>query len=168
MCLDDLPAVTAIDAASFPTAWPVSGYRHELAKNERATYYVLVHRPAGQLARIIGYTGYWLMGDELHLSTIAVAPRWRGRGLGELLLLQVLFDALSNRATMVTLEVRRGNEIAQSLYRKYEFAVVGERRGYYRDTGEDALLMTLELAEAPIRQQLEEHRDELWQRMGEV
>ncbi|MCA9990202.1 MAG: GNAT family N-acetyltransferase, partial [Anaerolineales bacterium] len=91
---------------------------------------------------------------------IATHPRWRGRGLGERLLLHMLAQAASLGATLVTLEVRRSNGAALGLYHKVGFVVVGERRGYYKDTQEDALqedalLMNLEpLQAAAVQGQL--------------
>ena len=82
------------------------------------------------------------MHDEAHISTIAIHPAWRGHGLGEYMLLAMLAEAEALKAAMVTLEVRVTNDRAQELYRKYHFEVVGRRRGYYSDNGEDALLMT--------------------------
>ena len=162
----DLDAVVEIEAHSFPTAWSREGYEHEIKRNERATYYVLTHSTSGRAPAVIGYAGYWLMADEAHISIIAVAPAWRGRGLGELLLLQLLAHALAAGAILATLEVRNTNEIAHALYRKYGFAVVGRRKGYYKDTGEDALLMTVSWEDAnEYRQQLRQARRRLWQRL---
>jgi [ribosomal protein S18]-alanine N-acetyltransferase len=42
---------------------------------------------------------------------------------------------------MVVLEVRPSNVEARGLYESFGFRVVGRRRGYYYDTGEDALVM---------------------------
>ena len=91
---------------------------------------------------MLGYAGLWLLIDEAHISTIAVAPEWRGRGLGELLLASLLERAISIGADVATLEVRASNLVAQNLYRKYRFTVVGVRKGYYTDNFEDALVMT--------------------------
>lgn len=139
MRLPDLAAVRAIDHLSFPTPTKNSVYQYELDHNKMAHYQVLC---AGEM--IVGYAGFWLMGDECHVSTIATHPDWRGRGLGELLLLNMLFMANEQAAQLVTLEVRQSNLAAQALYHKYRFAIVGERRRYYKDTGEDALIMTYE------------------------
>ena len=139
MCLPDLAVVRLIDQLSFPTPTKNSVYQYELDHNKMAHYQVLCAADA-----VIGYAGFWLMGDECHISTIATHPDWRGRGLGELLLLNMLFLANEQAAQMVTLEVRQSNLTAQALYRKYQFAIVGERRRYYKDTGEDALIMTQE------------------------
>ena len=84
------------------------------------------------------------MGDEVHVSTIAIQPEQRGKHLGEFLLLNMLFLAYAHPACLVTLEVRQSNIAAQQLYAKYDFAVVGERPRYYKDTGEHAILMTAE------------------------
>lgn len=167
MRLDDLNVVTAIEARSLPTPWPAAGYRRELTANERAHYYVLtVLTPkAGGQSPIIGYAGHWLVAGEAHVSIIAVDPDWRGRGLGGLLLLNLLFVALSQGADLATLEVRCHNQSAQALYQKYHFEIVGRRPGYYKDTGEDAILMTLPLDHEDSRQQLERQRRRLWQRL---
>jgi [ribosomal protein S18]-alanine N-acetyltransferase len=96
------------------------------------------------LASIIGFAGLWLMLDEAHITTIATHPDYRGRGLGELLLCSMTKIAYEIGAQRVTLEVRVSNAIAQSLYRKYGFMVVGTRRRYYSDNNEDAYIMTTE------------------------
>ncbi len=93
---------------------------------------------------ILGYSGFWLMVGEAHISTIAVQPNWRRRGIGELLLVAMLDRAMELEAEMATLEVRVSNVTAQNLYRKYGFRQVGLRRRYYRDSGEDALIMSTE------------------------
>lgn len=139
MQLADLKAVLAIDRLAFPTPTKASVYEYELSHNQLAHYQVLIAAET-----IVGYAGFWLLSDECHISTIATHPDWRGRGLGELLLLNLLFLANEQAAQMVTLEVRQSNLAAQALYYKYQFAIVGERRRYYKDTGENALIMTRE------------------------
>src|SRR5579859_613145 len=101
--------------------------------------------PAAPLRYVIGYSGFWFIIDEAHISTIAVAPEWRGHRVGERLFVAMLEQALDLGALTATLEVRVTNDRAQGLYRKYHFEVVGRRKHYYRDNGEDALLMTAEL-----------------------
>ena len=94
---------------------------------------------------VVGYGGFWFILDEAHISTIAVDPDWRGRRVGEGLFVAMLEQAIDLGAITATLEVRVTNTRAQGLYRKYHFEVVGRRKHYYRDNGEDALLMTAEL-----------------------
>ena len=95
-----------------------------------------------QLASIVGFAGMWLMLDEAHITTIAIHPEYRSRGLGELELNSLIGIAYEIHAQRVTLEVRVSNTVAQNLYRKYGFVVVGTRRRYYSDNNEDAYIMT--------------------------
>src|SRR5919197_6341703 len=94
-----------------------------------------------ELCRVVGYAGLWLMADEAHVTTIAVHPKYRGAGLGELLLLRMIDTARGVRARWLTLEVRKSNDVAQALYRKYPFKEMGVRSRYYSDNAEDALVM---------------------------
>lgn len=155
----DIPRVQEIDRLSFPTPARANLFEHELAQNDIAHYQVL-----GEAEELVGFAGFWLIADEIHISTIATHPDWRGQGLGELLLLNLLFEAYKLPANMITLEVRRSNEVAQALYRKFQFAEVGIRRRYYRDTGEDALLMTMPSLNARYHQFLESQQAALFQR----
>lgn len=145
LSLDDLPALMSIEQASFPTPWSVGTYRSEL-RNRTASYWAM--RPGVQslppdAPALLGYAGLWHLGDEAHVTTIAVHPDWRRRHLGEWLLIQLLGAARDRGADSVTLEVRVRNRPAIELYHKLGFKTVGVRRGYYRDTGEDARLLTL-------------------------
>ncbi len=98
---------------------------------------------------IVGYGGLWLMVDEAHITTIAVAPEYRERSLGELLLNNLIDHSFDLQARILTLEVRVSNIVAQNLYSKYGFQVVGKRRRYYTDNGEDALIMSTETLLTP-------------------
>lgn len=95
-----------------------------------------------ELASLVGFAGLWLMVDEAHITTIAVHPEYRGRGIGELMLASLIGIAYDIHARSVTLEVRVSNVIAQQLYRKYGFYQAGTRRRYYSDNNEDALIMS--------------------------
>jgi ribosomal-protein-alanine N-acetyltransferase len=90
---------------------------------------------------ILGFVGLWLMVGEAHIVTLAARGSQRRRGLGELLLIAAIEAALAHGQEVITLEVRRSNEAAVSLYRKYGFSRVGVRSRYY-DNREDALIMT--------------------------
>jgi len=162
----DISQVAEIEAQSFPTTWPRTAYRRELA-NRLARYFVLTDRSHAPLPQeespprrsllglfrrrpaaeettdyIVGYVGVWLMVDQAHVVAIAVREEYRRQGLGELLLSESIDLALANGQESVTLEVRRSNESAQALYEKYRFLKVGLRRRYYSDNHEDALIMT--------------------------
>ena len=138
MRVDDLPQVQAIDEISFSTPWPKNAYRHELLENPNAHCWV-----AEIDGKIVGLLVCWLIVDEGHIATIAVHPQRRGLGISKLLVISGLSDLISNGALSATLEVRAGNLVAQNLYRYFGFAEVGLRKRYYKDTGEDALLMTV-------------------------
>ena len=99
---------------------------------------------------IYGYAGLWLMVDEAHITTIAVRPEYRGKGLGELVLCGLVDTALEVGARIMTLEVRVSNTVAQNLYLKYGFKQSGLRRRYYSDNNEDALIMTAENISSPV------------------
>jgi len=99
---------------------------------------------------IFGYAGLWLMVDEAHITTIAVRPEMRGKGLGELVLCGLVDTSLEVGARIMTLEVRVSNTVAQNLYLKYGFRQSGLRRRYYSDNNEDALIMTAEAINSPV------------------
>jgi len=160
MQVSDLRQVMDIEREAFSSPWPVSAYRYELTQNELSTYLVLKLRQPAPTSRggrwggmtpplrrrlvetVLGYGGFWMIVDEAHISTIAVHPKWRGRGLGELMLVALIDAAIQRGALEATLEVRVSNLVAQNLYDKYAFAQVGRRKGYYHDNREDALIMT--------------------------
>lgn len=115
---------------------------------------------------LAGYAGLWLMLDEAHVTTIAVRPQYRGRGLGELLLIGLSEIAYDINARWLTLEVRVSNEVAQSLYRKYGFKPAGIRQRYYSDNQEDALIMwTDEIRSADWQRRFDELRTGLRERL---
>lgn len=157
MAVEDIPAVHAIERASFITPWPDDAYRNELVTNRLASY--IVARAGDQ---VVGFAGLWVMVDEAHITTFAVDPRWRRRGVGQRLLLRLLELANDRRAREATLEVRLSNVPARRLYEKYGFRPVGIRPRYYSDNGEDALIMTTDpLASAAMRDRVATLREAL-------
>lgn len=136
MTAADLPAVLRIEALSFSTAWPMNAFANEIRDNKLAHYFT------GRLdGSIVAYGGIWVILEDSHVTTIAVHPDFRGRKLGEVMLLKLLDEAIAQGASWITLEVRESNDAAQKLYRKYGFTTVSTRRGYYSDNGENALVM---------------------------
>jgi len=136
MTLADIPAVIEIERASFSTTWPADAFYNELHTNKLAHYFV------GRIGEhIVAYGGIWVIFEDSHVTTIAVDPVYRGRRLGEALLLHLLDRAIEGGAAWMTLEVRESNVAAQQLYRKYGFTTVTTRKGYYSDNDENALVM---------------------------
>lgn len=139
MMLSDLDAIMEIEALSFPTPWSRRSFVSELTENIYAHYVVV---EAGD--RIIAYSGMWVIIDEAHITNIAVHPEFRRKGLGEGLVKEMMERAKSHGATKMTLEVRVSNATARRLYERFGFVARGIRKGYYSDTGEDAMVMWLD------------------------
>lgn len=145
MHLDDLEQVQAIDRVSFSMPWPPSSYRYELKENHFSFLYVAeTHLHAGR-PRVVGMIVVWMIMDEAHIATLAVLPEYRQRGISQRLLTAALKESIRRGARLATLDVRAQNKIAQALYRRFRFIVVGRRPRYYQDNHEDALLMTVDL-----------------------
>jgi ribosomal-protein-alanine N-acetyltransferase len=157
MRLRDVEEVMSIENRTFSLPWSTRAYRYELQHNALSHYFIARQRqvvkrpvlltrlhPSLAPSPVVGYGGFWLIDDEAHISTLAVKPGFRGRGLGELLLVAMLDRAMELGTTVATLEVRVSNLVAQNLYRKYGFQQVGVRHCYYSNNGEDALIMTVE------------------------
>jgi ribosomal-protein-alanine N-acetyltransferase len=118
---------------------------------------------------IIGFSGIWMIADEAHLTNIAVREQYRGKGLGELLVIATIDLAIEHKASFMTLEVRASNLVAQSLYQKYGFTQMGVRRGYYLDNREDAIIMSTEsISGEPFQRQIRELRESLKKRLPDV
>jgi ribosomal-protein-alanine N-acetyltransferase len=183
MRLRDIKEVMEIEHDSFPSPWSARAYRHELLDNDLSHYFVVRQRriegpEPGLLARIgrtlglgarssvLGHAGFWLIAGEAHISTIAVQPDWRRRGVGELLLVAMLDRATALEADIAALEVRVSNVTAQNLYRKYGFRQAGLQRRYYRDSDEDALVMSTEkLTSAIFQSHFQQLKRVLWGRL---
>lgn len=117
---------------------------------------------------IPGYVGMWFMADEAHITAIAVRESFRGRGIGELLLIGCVELSILRKAREVTLEVRVTNDQAQALYKKYGFELAGVRKRYYTDNNEDAYIMTTgAIQSAEYRRMLEDRVLEHARRWGD-
>ncbi len=135
MTAPDLEAVVHIERTCFPSHWPINAFLNELS-NRAAHYFV-----ARWEGRVVGYCGMWVIMDEAHITTLGVLPEYRRKKVGELLLWVLLVSARQLGARRATLEVRKSNLPAIRLYEKYRFRQVTIRKGYYAETGEDALVM---------------------------
>ncbi len=127
----------AIEEESFKRPWTRDGFETELAREPS----ICLTLKDGD--RVFGYLIFWLIQDEIHILNIAVRPDLRKMGLGKVLLAYLTDFAREVRAESIFLEVRRSNQAAQALYRRTGFKVVGERKNYYSEDNEDALMMTL-------------------------
>jgi len=144
---EDVPEVMRIELECFPTPWHESAYLTEIAN--RSAYYVV----ACIDSRVVGYAGMWVIVDEAHITTLGVSKEMRGLKIGEQLLIALIDESLRRSAKRATLEVRQSNIVAQNLYRKYGFAPVAIRRGYYTDNQENAIVMWAEKIHAAAYQE---------------
>ncbi len=117
---------------------------------------------------VSGFVGVWTAVDQAHIVAIAVRPDERRRGVGELLLIAALKEASRKGARTATLEVRKSNSAAKSLYRKYGFTETGIRRRYYADNGEDAVIMTTPFIDNATFAKLFEKRVNSFENMTQV
>ncbi|HUS89105.1 MAG TPA: ribosomal protein S18-alanine N-acetyltransferase [Desulfosporosinus sp.] len=140
MHIDDLQAILEIERVSFATPWSLEAFKAELQDNEYARYLCL--ELDGQ---VIGYMGLWFILDEGHITNIAITPNRQGQHWGGFLMRSMMKKMLEQGMERMTLEVRGSNSPAQSLYKSLGFAIAGVRKGYYADTGEDAVIMWAEL-----------------------
>ena len=99
-------------------------------------------------SEVIGCFSGWLVVDELEIDNVAVAPGWRGAGVGAKLLAEALQIAHQRGAVQAFLEVRANNTAARSLYEKQGFTTIGRRKNYYQDPVDDALIFSKKIAEA--------------------
>ena len=138
MTLEDVPAVVELDSLSFSLPWPERSFRFELTENSASRCWVVELD-----GKIVGMLVAWLLVDEAHIATIATHPDHRRQGIARNLLAYALRYMSKEGAVTSFLEVRESNTAAQELYRQFGYEAVGRRKRYYKDTDEDAILMTL-------------------------
>ncbi len=168
----DIPQALEVERDAFPTQWPPTPFRRDLQRGNAhhlvvveegklvsanpgpswwrrliSAWQQLISGDAPALAPrpyIAGFCGLWFVAGEAHLTTIGVREAHRRRGIGELLLIAAIEEAVRRDSRTMTLEVRASNYGAQALYEKYGFRKVGLRHRYYTDNNEDAIIMTTE------------------------
>jgi [ribosomal protein S18]-alanine N-acetyltransferase len=136
----DLAAVLVLEQQLFgEEAWSRQMLQGELAEQPRSRHYLV----SEQDGAVVGYAGLLVAAQQADVLTLAVACEHWGQGTGSALLEALLAEARRRGCTEVFLEVRTDNLRAQRLYRRYGFAEIGVRRGYYQPSGADALVMRL-------------------------
>jgi ribosomal-protein-alanine N-acetyltransferase len=196
MKYEDIPEVAQIDREAFPGEWVFrsqAAYQQDL-DNPSIRYIVAgkkrdMSEPERQASRklhwfkrlfsyehhlntqenIVGFSGFWLMMKEAHIIAIGVRDGYRRLGIGEGLFIATIELAQILNANVVTLEVRASNEIAQELYNKYDFRVVGRRLKYYSSDGEDAIIMSTDnITSVPFQASFQQLKKAHAQRHGEI
>lgn len=133
---EDLDRIMEIEKSCFTTPWSRDAFLKEITENLLAKY--IVAEVDGDVA---GYGGIWLIINEGHITNIAVDEKYRGMGVGKKIVEGIIKLCEDRQMDGVTLEVRKSNIVAQSLYKKYGFKSCGIRPEYYGDNKEDAVIM---------------------------
>jgi len=140
MEFNDIKAIKEIDDKSFLVPYSCAVWERE-SRNSLSRTLVLVDEGVDGAASVRGYLNFWIILDEAEIHRIAVKEEYRRSGVAGRLLKE-MFEILENMGTMtVHLEVRQSNHDAIKLYEKFGFMIKGRRRGYYEETGEDALIL---------------------------
>lgn len=136
MEIGDIKEVLEAEHRCFSVPWTEEAFRTEVEKNKLARYVVV------EVAdHVVGYGGMWMIMDESHITNIAIHPDYRKRGYGEKIVQALIHKADKEGILRMTLEVRKSNEVAQNLYKKFGFESCGVRPKYYQDNGEDGVIM---------------------------
>ena len=138
MQVEDLEAVLVIERQSFTTPWSRAMFASELANTRTSRLFVV---RAGEEHPPVGYLGYRVVIDEMHIVLVSVDPIWRRRGIARQMMEDAMEQARQTACRRATLEVRVSNTGAQRLYFQLGFAPVGTRPNYYRRPSEDALIL---------------------------
>ena len=133
----DVSAVVALEAESFTNPWSRETLVWELRNSDVTRVYLL----RAEDERILGFCVCWLIFDELHINTVAIAGDARRKGLATFLLRHVIAEAAQVGVRKATLEVRASNAAALALYRRLGFSVAATRPGYYSKPEEDGLIL---------------------------
>ena len=133
---EDLDRIEALETACFSVPWTNSMLAGQLP-DERHVF--LAAEDAGL---VLGYVGMMTVLDEGYISNVAVSPEARRRGIGGMLIEELLKRAKARDLSFVTLEVRESNHPAIALYSGFGFKRVGLRKNYYDSPRENAILMT--------------------------
>lgn len=134
----DLEAVSAIESISIIPPWSKASFEEAIEKEE--TYYIVCE--AG--GRVKGYAGMWIAADEAEITGVAIEPESRSTGLGTDMVKYLLDKGREAGVKKFFLEVRKSNDSAIRVYEKCGFERVGERKDFYRNPDEDAVVMRCE------------------------
>lgn len=136
MRLEDLDDVLQIEEKTFSDPWSRKSFEMEITENLLSTNIVAQYQE-----KIIGYAGMWTIIDEGHITNIAVDEEYKGRSVGNYLLMGLIKQCKNNEIYKITLEVRKSNVVAINLYKKHGFVEAGIRKDYYINEKEDAIIM---------------------------
>lgn len=136
MTSGQLEDVYIIETECFSHPWSKQSLEEEL-NNETSLFLV-----AKEENEVIGYIGMSIVIDEGYIFNVAVRESYRNKGVATALINELVTYGKKNNFSFITLEVRESNLPAISLYSKFGFIKAGERKDYYSNPKENAILMT--------------------------
>ena len=139
MTEDHIPQIVELEQICFSDPWSANAFAYEL-KNSLSIWLVALDGDT-----VAGYVGSQTVLDESDMMNIAVRPEYRRKGIGNLLVKELSEILRKNDVKTLSLEVRKSNYAAISLYDSLDFVQVGIRPNYYRHPKEDAIIMRKEL-----------------------
>lgn len=131
----DIPVVARLEQEAFSEPWSEKAF-HDSMKLSYSLFLV-----AEEEEELAGYAGMYLVADEGDVTNVAVFEKWKRHGVGTMLVNAMLQEAKKRGATAATLEVRKSNCPAITLYEKAGFESVGIRKNFYDYPKEDAVIM---------------------------
>ena len=131
--------ILKIEKSSFLSPWSQNAFMEELAREVSCLRALIID------GEVSAYICFWMFAGEIHVMNIAVHPKRRRQGLGRYLLSKMLEEGNSKGVKEAWLEGRPSNFIARLLYQKMGFTETYRRPRYYRDTNEDAIVMSLSM-----------------------
>ena len=147
LATEDAPALSSLESRCFALPWTEQAFAEAFAGK---TFHAFgIRETASPLSprELAGYIAVYHTPDEVEILNIAVREARRRHGYGRLLMATALQDAKETGILQGVLEVRISNAPAIHLYESFGFRQAGKRRGYYQDTGEDALIYTLDMGQ---------------------
>lgn len=137
MTEEDILSVLKISNSCFKgnESWDAKSFKAELV-NHLSHNFVITNNNI-----ICGFANVWIIAGEANINSIAVDESLRGKGIGTSMLRSIFDYCINNNCNEITLEVRESNIIAQNYYKKLGFVIEGERKKYYSNNGESAILM---------------------------
>ncbi|MGH7914048.1 MAG: ribosomal protein S18-alanine N-acetyltransferase [Candidatus Binataceae bacterium] len=139
----DLPRILEIERLAFAQPWSLDSFKRELML-PFSRIVIAAEAQGESRGRPAAFLCRWLVADECHILNVAVHPELRRSGIAMTLMAETIDEAKAKIIRLVTLEVRRSNVAARSLYRKLHFEERRLRSNYY-GPGEDAIVMELRL-----------------------
>ena len=163
-----VPEIVALDRICIGGLWTAEAYLREIDSPNSTLLALHLANDFDFGSKTIGMACLWAIVEEAHITLLGIHPDYRGQGLGQLLLLTLLQDAIARKLEWATLEVNVNNSKAIELYKKFGFQVAGTRKGYYQPAGDDASILWLKGIQQPeFKLNLSQWQKNIGDRLGQ-